>query len=56
MMVSGRSLHDLGTAPLGGPRPYGYRDLLVIVDADPTTNQALTATGFWNEESVRLDF
>lgn len=55
-IVSGRSLHDLGTTPLGGPRPYGYRDLLVAIDGDPREGHEVAATGFWNEESVRLDF
>jgi len=55
-IVSGRSLHDLGAAALGGERPYGYRDLLFSLDADPGEGHELKATGFWNEESVRLDF
>lgn len=56
LLVSARSLHDLGRGPLGGPRPYGYSDLLVSMDADPTPGHSLSATGFWNAESVRLDF
>jgi len=55
MIVSGRSLHDLGSAPLGGERPYGYRDVLATVAAEPTDGQEIRATGFWNEESVVLD-
>jgi hypothetical protein len=56
IIASGRSLHDLGAAALGGPRPYGYRDLLFAVDAEPGAGHELRATGFWNRESVLLDF
>ena len=56
VIASGRSLHDLGSPALGGPRPYGYRDLLVAVDAEPAAGHELRATGFWNRESVLLDF
>lgn len=56
LVFSGRSLHDLGSAPLGGARPYGYHDLLFAFDAEPAREHALRATGFWNRESVRLDF
>ncbi|MDH3270757.1 MAG: TonB-dependent receptor [Gemmatimonadota bacterium] len=56
MLASARALHDLGRAPLGGERPYGYGDMLLSVEADPGTAQRLRATGFWNGESVRLDF
>lgn len=55
VIASGRSLHGLGQQPLGGEPPYGYRDVLVTVDGD-VGRQTLRATGFWNEESVRLDF
>jgi hypothetical protein len=55
MLVSARTLHDLGRVPLGA-RPYGYQDFLVSLDAEPAAGQTLTATGFWNRESVRLDF
>jgi len=55
-IVSGRSLHDLGRAPLGGARPYGYQDLLVSVDATPADGHQLSLSGFWNTESVRLDY
>ncbi len=56
VMASGRSLHGLGQRPLGGEAPYGYRDLLVSVDGDLSEDHSVRATGFWNEESVRLDF
>jgi hypothetical protein len=55
-VASARSLHDLGQTPLGGERPYGYRDVLISVDADPSPSHRLRATGFWNTESIRLDF
>jgi len=54
-ILSGRTLHDLGRAPLGGPRPYGYRDLLLTTVLEPAAGQELRATGFWNDESVLLD-
>jgi hypothetical protein len=56
VIVSGRSLHDLGSGPLGGKRPYGYRDLLVSLSTDPGERHTLSATGFWNTEAVRLEF
>jgi hypothetical protein len=55
VIASGRSLHDLGRAPLGGQRPYGYQDVLLTVVAEPVTGHELKATGFWNTESVVLD-
>ncbi|MDX1647455.1 MAG: TonB-dependent receptor [Longimicrobiales bacterium] len=54
-LVSGRSLHDLAGASLG-ERPYGYADAILKLDADPAKGHHLQTTGFWNEESVRLDF
>lgn len=56
LITSARSLHDLGEGPLGGERPYGYRDILVSVEVDPAATHKLRATGFWNAESVLLDF
>ncbi|HSM04720.1 MAG TPA: carboxypeptidase-like regulatory domain-containing protein [Longimicrobiales bacterium] len=56
VLAAGRHLHDFGQAPLGGARPYGYDDLLVSVDVEPASSQRLRATGFWNAESVRLDY
>jgi Carboxypeptidase regulatory-like domain len=53
-LVSGRTLHDLGEAPLG-KSPYGYRDVLFAVEAEPGQGQSVRATGFWNRESVLLD-
>ena len=56
VVASARALHGLGDATLGGERPYGYRDVLVSLDADPGADHRVRATGFWNSESVRLDF
>jgi hypothetical protein len=55
VLASGRSLHDLGRAPLGGERPYGYQDALITVVAEPASGHEIRVTGFWNNESVRLD-
>lgn len=56
LLASARTLHDFGRAPLGGERPYGYEDLLIRADAEPVKGHLVRATGFWNGESVRLDF
>ena len=56
IVASARSLHDLGEVPLAGERPYGYQDVLVALEVDPAPAHRLRATGFWNSESVRLDF
>ena len=55
LLLSGRSLHDLGSAPLGGRRPYGYQDVLITTVVRPADGHELRATGFWNSESVLLD-
>lgn len=55
-LVSARGLHDVGQAPLGGERPYGYRDVLVAIDGEPATGHHVSVTGFDNSESVLLDF
>jgi hypothetical protein len=55
VIFSGRSLHDLGHAPLGGHRPYGYQDVLLTSVARPADGHELRLTGFWNAESVLLD-
>ena len=50
-----RTLHDLGAGVLGGSHtPYGYRDALGRVDAELGGGHRLSATAFWNRESVRL--
>lgn len=55
-IVSTRTLHDLGSEPLGSEGPYGYADALLSVQVDPATGHRLRATGFSNGESVRLNF
>ncbi|MBT7125962.1 MAG: TonB-dependent receptor [Gemmatimonadales bacterium] len=55
-VASGRALHDLGSAPLRGDRPYGYRDVLVSVEAEPSEGHLLRGMGFFNREAVLLDF
>lgn len=55
-LVSARGLHDLGQAPLGGERPYGYRDVLASIDGEPADGHHLAVTAFDNSESVLLDF
>lgn len=53
--ASTRTLHDLGAGALGGSHaPYGYRDALGRIDAALGDRHRLSATAFWNEESVRL--
>ena len=53
--ASTRTLHDLGASLLGGSRsPYGYRDALGRIDAELGEGHRLSATVFWNLESVRL--
>jgi len=54
VVASARALHNLGEAPLGAS-PYGYRDVLLGLQAEPLPGQLLHATGFWNRESVVLD-
>lgn len=55
VVASARALHNLGQAPLG-TSPYGYRDALVSLEGEPAPGHRLRATGFWNRESVVLDF
>ena len=55
LVASARSLHEFGSSPLGQDSPYGYRDGLVSIDAEPADGHALHATGFWNAESVALE-
>lgn len=54
LVASARTLHNLGEAPLGRS-PYGYRDVLLSLQAEPLPGQILRTTGFWNRESVVLD-
>ena len=55
-LASARSLHDLGRGALGGAGPYGYRDLLIAIDADPASGHEIGVTGFLNSEAVLLDY
>ena len=55
-VASARSLHDLGATALRGRPPYGYRDVLLGMEFEPTNGQLVRATGFWNSEAVLLDF
>ena len=55
-LASARALHGLGSAPLGGDPPYGYRDGLLAFEAEPGDDRLVSGTLFWNEEAVRLDF
>jgi len=56
IMLSGRTLHGLGYAAISGESnlPYGYGDALGRVDLDLGAGH-VSATGFWNRESVELD-
>lgn len=56
LLVSGRGLHDIGRAPLGGRQPYGYRDLLASLEVDLVEDHTLALTAFDNSESILLDF
>ena len=53
-IASVRSLHDLGETALRGQRPYGYRDVLLGLEFEPTIGHLLRGTGFWNSEAVLL--
>ncbi len=54
--ASSRALHDYGASVLGGGHtPYGYRDALARVDARLGEGHSLSATAFWNRESVLLN-
>ncbi len=56
-MVGGRAVQGIGAAPLltGGEFPYGYGDGLARVDLDVGRSGLVSATGFLNHETVRLD-
>ena len=56
VLLSARNIHGLGTQSLMGSEfPYGYGDALVRADYELAPGHHLTATGFWNRESVSLD-
>lgn len=54
-LVGGRIVHGLGAEPFfRDVFPYRYGDAIGRIDAQ-VGEGLLTATGFWNEEAVRLD-
>ncbi|MBI4537936.1 MAG: TonB-dependent receptor [Gemmatimonadetes bacterium] len=51
-----RALHRLADGLLwSGRSPYGYLDALARLELEPRPGQRVSATGFWNRESVYLD-
>ena len=54
IMVSGRSLHGLGSSALGEGRPYGYGEALAVGEFEFGSGHLVKATGFLNDETVRL--
>jgi len=56
LLVTGRTLHNIGDGPLGGVSPYGYSDVLGGIEFEPAQGHLLSGTGFWNRESVVLDY
>lgn len=55
-LVGSRGLHGGGEALGQGRPPYGYADGLLRLDLLPAVGHSLRFTGFWNRESVFLDF
>ncbi len=55
-LASARGLHDVGTGPLGGDRPYGYSDLLLAAEYEPRDDHRMGITAFRNSEAVLLDY
>jgi hypothetical protein len=55
-LASARTVHGWGTEGwMLEPFPYSYGDAMARVDTRLAPGQVLSATGFWNEELVRLD-
>lgn len=55
-VLSTRTIHGLGPRLLdGGKFPYGYTDGILRLDRDVPGGGTITATGFGNLESVKLD-
>jgi hypothetical protein len=55
-LVSGRGVHGGGTgAWFMDYFPYGYGDVLTRVDLHLTPKHTVSASTFWNQETVRLD-
>ena len=55
-LASARALHDVGSGPLGGNRPYGYADALLAAEYEPGDGHRIRATAFRNSEAVLLDY
>ena len=55
-LASARGLHDVGTGPLGGDRPYGYSDVLLAAEYEPGDDHRIGVTAFRNSEAVLLDY
>ncbi len=55
-LASARGLHDVGSGPLGGDRPYGYSDLLFAGEYEPADDHRIGVTAFRNSEAVLLDY
>ena len=55
-LASARGLHDVGSGPLGGDRPYGYSDLLLAAEYEPGDDHNFGVTAFRNSEAVLLDY
>jgi len=55
-VLGGRAVHGAGTtAFVSGPFPYGYADGIARLDLNLREYGRFGVTGFWNQESVRLD-
>ena len=55
-LASARGLHDVGSGPLGGDRPYGYSDVLLAAEYEPGDDHRIGVTAFRNSEAVLLDY
>jgi hypothetical protein len=56
MLVGGRGVHGMGAEPfVDNPFPYRYGDGVARIDLDLGAGRSLSATGFFNRESVTLD-
>ena len=55
-LASARALHDVGSGPLGGDRPYGYEDALLAAEYEPGDGHRIGATAFRNSETVLLNY
>jgi hypothetical protein len=55
-LASARTVHGKGTPGWdNGPFPYAYGDAMGRADVRLGGPHVITATGFWNDETVRLD-